>query len=125
LVADPRDQPRAATGAESAGADVVAQVADVDVCEAVAKRDAARTLQGRKRRGGVVQQTEVGVKRREVQWHIGAQVGEDPAGHLLELAVAVVFARDEQGGDFQPDLGARPQIHQGVEHAVQIADISR
>ena len=42
--------------------------------------------------------------------HRRPQVGHHPLGHGLDLRVTIVVARDEQGGQFHPDLGLMVQV---------------
>ncbi len=58
---------------------------------------------------------------REVERHVRPQLVDHPAGHRVQLAVGIVLARDEQGGDLEPDVRLVLEIAQGVEHGSQLA----
>ena len=53
--------------------------------------------------------------------HVGAEVLDDPGGHRVELGVGVVEARDQQGGDLEPDVGLVLEVLERVEHRAELA----
>ena len=55
-----------------------------------------------------------------MQRHIGPELLADPSAHGRELFVRVVVARDQQGGELQPDLGFVLEVEQGVEYGLQV-----
>ena len=53
--------------------------------------------------------------------HVGAEMLDHPAGHLVDLPLAIVLAGDDQVGDFEPDIGLVLEITQRVEHRAKLA----
>jgi hypothetical protein len=98
----------------------VVHVAGVDVVQSGFERDVARTRECRRRRGVDVSHLVVGMKRGEVQRHIRAEFFHDPAALRAEFLVGIIFARNQQRGDFEPHAGFVFQIHQRVEHGLQV-----
>src|SRR6202023_4231203 len=85
----------AAVMAPGAAAVLVVDVAGVGVAEAVGERDAASAGEGGPggRRQG--EHLVIGMESGEVKRHVGAELGGDPAGELVELGVGVVLSRDQ------------------------------
>ena len=53
--------------------------------------------------------------------HVGTKIFHHPGGHLVDLALAVILAGDDEIGDLEPDIGLVLQILQGVEHRGELA----
>ena len=106
------DQQRAAGVAVGAAAGGVVHVAGIDVAQAVAIAIARARVSVAGGVGGVVAHAPVGMEGGEMQRHVAAEFGGDPAAQRADFRVAVVLAGDQQRGDFQPDVGfasrARP-----------------
>jgi hypothetical protein len=60
------------------------------------------------------------MKRGEVQRHVGSELGENPARHLVELSVRVVLARYQKGRDLEPDIGFVLEIEKSVQHRLEM-----
>src|SRR3546814_10374479 len=58
---------------------------------------------------------------REMHRDVRPEMLHDPAGHGVDLRLAVVLAGDDQVGDLQPHRGLASQIDQRVEHRLQPA----
>ena len=84
------------------------------------ERDIARTHQRGRRRGRHIVHLVVGMEGRKVQRHIGPQLLHDPAAHRRDLFVRVVLARYQQRRDLEPHAGFTAQVHQRVEHRLQV-----
>ena len=52
--------------------------------------------------------------------HVGSELLHDPLTLRPDLRVRVVATRDEQRGDLEPDVGLALEIHEGVEHRLQV-----
>jgi hypothetical protein len=61
------------------------------------------------------------MKAREVQWHVQAEVLEDPSAQRLYLGGRIVLSRDQQCRDLKPNLGLVLQISECFEHRVERA----
>jgi hypothetical protein len=55
-----------------------------------------------------------------MQGNVQTEVAGNPAGHVVDLAVRVVLARDQQRGQFEPGVRFRFQVTQRVEHRLQV-----
>ena len=53
--------------------------------------------------------------------HVHPEVVHHPVGHGVEFFVAVVIARDQQRGQFEPDPGLVAQVAQGIQHRRQMS----
>src|SRR5467141_933909 len=111
-----------APGAVRGPAALVVDVAGIDVAKPVAEPDLARSRQGRRRRGRPVEHLEVGVEGREVQRHVRAELAVHPARERVDLGGRIVLAGDEERRDLQPDLRVSPQVPQGVEDRIEVAE---
>ncbi len=58
----------------------------------------------------------VGMKRGEMQRHVGPELLHDPAALGLDLVVGVVLAGNEERSDLEPHVRPVPEIHERVEH---------
>ncbi len=99
----------------------VADVAGVDVVQAAAAGDVVGRGEGLRRRGPAIGELEVGMKRGKVQGHVRAQLLHDPAAHALDFQERIVRPRDDQVGNFQPDVAMAGQPAQRVQHRLQLA----
>ena len=60
------------------------------------------------------------MKSREVQWNLGAQVFCNPKGHIFDFRHGVVLPRDQQVGQFEPDIGFFFQVDQCFEDGIKV-----
>ena len=97
-IARPLDQPLTAASAIGAGAQGVIDIADIDMLEPARARNVIGANEGGVRRVRLVAQLVVGVKRREVQRHVGSQMLEHPCGERPQLGLGVVINTTEQRG---------------------------
>ena len=111
----------AAPVAIGAASGLVVNISGIRVAHAIGQGD----LPGQKKRlSGCrrpVQEPPVGVKCSEMHGHIRTQFRHHPAGHGVDLFVGVVLARDQQGGDLEPDLGLVPEVDQGFQYRLKLA----
>ena len=61
-----------------------------------------------------------GWKAEECEGHIRAEILHHPLGEAFQLGFGVVFPRDQQGGDLQPDTGLMLEVLQGLQHRLQM-----
>src|SRR5437899_2039824 len=61
------------------------------------------------------------MERGEVQRHFRSQVFQDPFGELAEFARVVVESRDDQVGDFKPNVGLLLQPLQHFQYGLQVS----
>ncbi len=98
----------------------VVDIAGVDEPQPVSQRDLPGPPQGGRRRRRDVSHLEVGVERGEVQRDVGAEVVGEPGALGVDLGIRVVVPGDQQRGDLEPHVGVPPQVHQGVQHRLQV-----
>src|SRR5258708_8220890 len=115
-----RDHCAAAPRAVGRAAFRVVHVACIHVAQAVLQGDLARAGQGRCRRRGNVGHLVVGVEGGEMQRHVGSELLGDPAALGGDFLIAVVLARGEERGDFEPDLGLVLEVDERIEHVLQM-----
>jgi hypothetical protein len=95
-------------------------VAGVDVLESRSERLATRARQGGSWCGGRIEQLEVGVKCREVQRRLRSELIDEPGTELVDLALRIVVARNEQRGDLEPDARLALDPGERVEHGCEL-----
>src|SRR2546422_4534400 len=61
------------------------------------------------------------MERGEVQRHFRSQVFQHPFGELAEFARVVVESRDDQVGDFKPNVGLLLQPLQHIQYGLQVS----
>src|SRR2546422_336246 len=61
------------------------------------------------------------MERGEVQRHFRSQVFQHPFGELAEFARVVVESRDDQVGDFKPNVGLLLQPLQHIQYWLQVS----
>ena len=117
----PSDQGRAAARTACSALAVV-HVAGVDVAQAVAERDRPRAASGSPAAwaGGPASSSP---GWNAVKWSgtSGPRCSANQRRELVELAVGVVLAGDQQRRDLEPDRGLAAQIDERVEHGVEVA----
>jgi len=47
---------------------------------------------------------------------IGTEVLHHPPGHPMQFVIGVILPRDDQGGQFDPDIGFVGEVDQSLEH---------
>ncbi len=109
--------------AEGGAAFAIVHVARVDVVQPGVERNLPRACQRRRQRGGNVVHLVVGMEGGEVQRHVGAQFFYDPPAHRGDFLGRVVFAWNQQRGDFKPDIRFVFEIDERVEHLMQLRQI--
>ena len=87
----PADENLAAAGTVRVSR-VAVDIALVDVMKARIKGDSPRGMERLGGRAGLVAQLEVGMKRREVKRHIGAEMFQNPVGEMPDFARVIVQA---------------------------------
>ena len=104
------DQQFAATRTPSAAAFAVMDVSGVNVMQTLRTGDLACT--GKRCRWCVrfIEHLEVGMKRREMPWHIRSEIFRKPLARAMQFGVAVVLAGNEQRRDFKPDVRFASEI---------------
>ncbi len=55
-----------------------------------------------------------------MQRHIQPQLARDPLRFIADFLIAIVFARDQQRGDFEPNLGFVLEVLKRVQHRLQL-----
>lgn len=80
-------------------------IADVDMMQSCVAADFVGSLKGVGRCGGILCPFISGMESAYVPGDLGAQVGGDELGNLVEFGVGIVDAGDDEGGDLEPDCG--------------------
>ncbi len=114
------DQWLVALRAVGAAAAAVVDIAGVNVVQAGIAGDLAGLGEGGRWCCRGVGHFPVRVEGREMQRHVRAEFAGDPLRQLGDFADAIVVAGDEQGGDFQPAIGAMVDVNQPIEHCWQV-----
>jgi hypothetical protein len=109
------DEKLAASRAPGAAALGVMHVPRVDIVQSFGDGYLPRAIQSLLGRTRFVEHFKIGMEGGEVPGHIGPEVFREPIGGAMNLPVAVILIRDEQGGDFEPDFGFLQEF-QGLEH---------
>ena len=52
--------------------------------------------------------------------HIRSEALEDPLAESLDFRWEIVLARDQEGGDLEPDLGLVLEVHERIEHRSEL-----
>jgi len=118
----PLDHEAAAGRAVRALPRPVVDVARVDVVQSERLRDVLADHERLGRRGRPVPHAEVGMKGREVEANIGAEVRRERFAHPPDLVVIVVLAGDHEVRALEPDLGLVLQPAKGVEHRLELRE---
>jgi hypothetical protein len=61
------------------------------------------------------------MKRREVQRHVGAELGGDPFRERVDFLLRVIVAGDQERRDLEPDVGLALQVHERLEDGPEMA----
>src|SRR5438067_9900551 len=96
-------------------------VSCVNVVQTLRTRDLTCTAKRYGWRVRLIKHLEVGMKRREMPWHIRSEIFRKPLARAMQLGVAVVLAGNEQRRDFKPDIRFVPEIFQGIEHRTELS----
>lgn len=54
------------------------------------------------------------MERRKVNRHVRPKRRRDPLGQLFEFPFRIIFSRNEQHGDLEPDVRVMLEIDQGL-----------
>ena len=122
LIPVPLDQDFTATVAISAGSSGVVDVAGVHVTQSFGHGDFTGARQGRRRRVRLVQHPEIRMKRGKMKRHVHPDLAGDPLAHPVNFFVGIVEVRDQQRGNFKPDICFPFQINQRVQYRPQRAE---
>src|SRR5438094_7393406 len=95
-------------------------VSCVNVVQTLRTRDLTCTAKRYGWRVRLIKHLEVGMKRREMPWHIHSQIFREPLARAMQLGLAVVLARNEQRRDFKPDVRFVSKIFEGIEHRTEL-----
>ena len=101
---------------------IAVDISLVNVMESHRARDLAGAMQRFGRRARLVLQFEIGMKRREVQRHIGAEMLQNPFRQFARLRRIIVQRRDHQVGDLEPDVGLVFQPLESFEHGLKMRE---
>src|SRR2546425_6518909 len=101
---------------------IAVDISLVNVMESHRARDLAGAMQRFGRRARLVLQLEIGMKRREVQRHIGAEMIQDPLRQLARLRRIVVQRGDHQVRDLEPDVGLFFQPLESFEYGLKMRE---
>ena len=95
------EQP-AATGTPSAGSFAIMHVACVNVMQAFRACDLASARERGRWRVRFIEHFEIGMEGGEMPRHIRPKILHEPLGCTMQLIVGIVFARNQERGDFKP-----------------------
>ena len=109
------DEKFAAPWAEGAAAIGIMDVAGIDIVQALRESYLPRAVQCLSWSARLVEHFEIGMEGREVPRHVGSKVFREPLRGAMNLRVAVILIRNEQCGDFKPDVSFL-QKFQRLEH---------
>ena len=84
-------------------------------------RDLPCAVQRFRRSSRLVAQFEIGMKRGEVQRHVGTQVHQNPFGQLARLRRIVIQAWNHQVGDLEPNIRLILQPLQRLEYRLEMS----
>ena len=105
----------AAAGAGRVGR-VGMDVAFVNVVKAGIESDAPRGVQRFRRGVRLIAQLEIGMKCREMDWDVGAEMLQNPIGELANFARVIVQSGDDQIRDLEPDFRFLLEPRERIEH---------
>ena len=83
----------------------VGDVAGVGIAHAILHRDSAGHGQGGRRRVRDLAHPPIRMKGCEVDRHVRPEMPDHPLRQGLDFLLGIVFSRDEQRRDLEPDLG--------------------
>jgi len=115
----PSDQDLSAGMTVGARSLPVMDVAQIDMVDSVGLGNLPGTFEGRV--GGTFHTGHfpVRMKRTEMQRNIRTQPFHHPTAQLFQFTAGIVVSRNEQGGQFEPDLGFMFEVFQGFQHRSQ------
>src|SRR5215469_9357973 len=119
LVPVAHNQRLTAARTEGGAAVRVMHVAGVDVVQAFAQSDVARTSERYRRRVRDIGQLVVGMKRGEMQWNVRTELAHDPLGLRFDFGVGIVLAGNQQRRDLGPYARFMAQVDKRIEHRLQ------
>src|SRR4029077_6663198 len=94
---------------------IVKDIAHIAVLDTRGKRDLPRALQGCCGGFWLVRVSEIGVERREVKRDRISQILYNPITQLLSFFGTIVFVRDHQVCDLEPDVSFIFKPPEGIE----------
>ncbi len=95
-------------------------ISRIRIMDTVFEGDATGSTERVWRRRLFVHHLPARVKRGEVKRHIGSKIFHNPLGEGFKLLFGIVFFWDEQGRDFQPDVGLMFEILQRVQNGLKV-----
>lgn len=98
----------------------IVDIAGVDVMESIGFGDVSCALECGRRGAWFVIHFEIGMKGCEVQGDRGAEMCVDPFCEGMEFGVGVIFAGDQECGQFDPDVGFLFEVEECVEDGVEV-----
>ena len=101
---------------------VAVDIAFVDVMKSRIESNSPRGVERLRGRPGLVSQLEVGMKRREVQRHIRAEMLQNPVGELPDFARVIVQRGNQEIRDLKPDIRFLLEPRERVEHGLQMRE---
>ena len=100
---------------------LVMNVAGVDVTQPRPLRNFPCERQCGRRRSRHIAHSPIGVKRREMERHVGAEPIHDPFRERADLGRAVIVAGDQQRRDLEPDAGHPLNVLQRLKDRIQLS----